>query len=410
MRIAIAGQTYLPGNNGQAIFTIHLAEGLARSGHEVHVITGGEKLQYRPQIINGVHVHFLPSIGFTWLHPGAFLTILPEWFARRIFERYPPDVIHIQDHYFLGRGVAVVGRERNIPMIGTNHFLPENLLPYLSPLPLPKELKTHILWDLMLWTYNSMQLVTTPTETAAKILSRQKIRFPVIPISCGVDIQLFHPGETDEREIICSEFGIDPQKTIFLYVGRHDKEKRIDLLLKGLALLHDRGFTNLLLVLAGQGAARPELEKLADKLGVKNQVRFLGYVPGEKLPRLFRAADIFCMPSPEELQSIATLEAMASGKPILAANARALPELVTPWVNGVLFEPGKAESVAEEMAALVKNRASWQSMGQASRSRAAMHSLERTISRYEGIYQKLSDHYRQAAPAAEMHLRPAGRN
>jgi glycosyltransferase involved in cell wall biosynthesis len=125
-------------------------------------------------------------------------------------------------------------------MIGTNHFLPENLLPYLRPLPLPKDLKTPILWDLMLWTYNSMQLVPPPTETAAKILSRQKIRFPVIPISCGVDIQLFHPGETDEREIICSEFGIDPQKTIFLYVGRHDKEKRIDLLLKGLALLHDR--------------------------------------------------------------------------------------------------------------------------------------------------------------------------
>jgi 1,2-diacylglycerol 3-alpha-glucosyltransferase len=411
MRIAIAGDTYYPGNNGQAIFTIRLAEGLARVGHDVHMFTTGSSVRYQRQVVNGVQLHLLPGLPFDWIHPGAALNLFPQLMVRRIFGKYPPDIVHLQDHYFASRGVALEALRQNIPIVGTNHFLPENLLPYLNVVPLPRGLKIRILWDLMLWTYNRLNLVTTPTETAAAILSKQKIRFQVIPISCGVDTERFTPGEPGEATRARAEFGFDPKKTLFLYVGRHDREKRIDLLIRGLALLREQGQTDVEMVLAGQGAAKTELQALVHTLGLTSQVTFLGYVDNQKLPNLFRSADIFTMPSPEELQSIATLEAMASAKPILAANARALPELVAQGVNGILFEAGSVESAAQGMAALANLRSDWAQMGRASRSRAVAHSLDNTISHYEAIYSRVAGlHPQGSANAAEMLLRPAGRD
>lgn len=409
MRIAIAGQTYLPGNNGQAIFTIHLAEGLVRAGHQVHVITGGDRLQYQRKEVNGVVVHLLPSLGFTWLHPGAYFTGFSTSVVQRIFAASHFDIVHVQDHYFLCRDVAAVARRQHIPILGTNHFLPGNLLPYLKPIPLSEHLKTRILWDLMLETYNSFKLVTTPTETAARILGQQKIHVPIIPISCGVDTRIFYPIDPTEQASLRIELGLDPQKITFLYVGRHDPEKRIDLILYALAQLRDEGMKDLQLVLAGRGVAKDELEALAKDLKIESQVLFFGYFPAQELPRLFQAADIFVMPSPEELQSIATLEAMASGKPVLAANARALPELVTHWVNGLLFEPGQPASIANMMAEFVKNPLVWKNMGKVSRSRALSHSLESTVKRYEAVYQKVCD--KQPYPylnPTDMRLRTAG--
>jgi glycosyltransferase involved in cell wall biosynthesis len=258
----------------------------------------------------------------------------------------------------------------------------------------------------MLVTYNRLRLVTTPTETAARILRGQKIRVPVLPVSCGVDTHVFVPLPGYDQSAARVEFGLDPHKTLFLYVGRHDGEKRIDLLLRGLALLREQGRSDLQLALAGQGAAKASLQALSRELGLEDRVHFLGYVATQQLPGLYLAADIFAMPSPEELQSIATLEAMASGKPILAADARALPELIAQGVNGRLFVPGSVESAAAGMAALADSRAVWGRMGAASRSRAVAHSLENTITRYEALYHRVSGLRMQRAKE-EMRLRTA---
>jgi glycosyltransferase involved in cell wall biosynthesis len=142
------------------------------------------------------------------------------------------------------------------------------------------------------------------------------------------------------------------------------------------------------LAVAGQGAGRGELRALTHTLGLDGYVHFLGYVPNETLPLLYRTAQLFAMPSPEELQSIASLEAMASGRPVLAANARALPELVTTGINGYLFAAGQPEDAARGMAFLADCRAEWARMGRVSHARAVEHSLASTISKYEEIYRR----------------------
>jgi 1,2-diacylglycerol 3-alpha-glucosyltransferase len=391
MRVVITGQTYYPGNNGQAIFTIHLAEGLARAGHDVAVIVPSWQLKSETERINGVLVYKIRSFNFPWIHPEACYAFLPRTIIRQFFRSFKPDVVHLQDHYFISRDVAAVARQERVPLMGTNHFLPENLLPYLDWMPFSRGFIRTVMWKLMLWSYNRLDVVTTPTETAASILSEQDIHPPVFPISCGVDTGHFTPaGASTDLAAERQSFGLDPERVLFLYVGRLDIEKRIDLLLHGLAGLLKAGHCEVQMAIAGQGAGKGELQALAHSLGLEGHVHFLGYVPSERLVDLYRCADLFAMPSPEELQSIATLEAMACGRPVLAARARALPELVTSGQNGWLFEPGQAESVTRGMAYLIERRPEWQRMGMASRSRAQAHSLEKTIHSYEEIYSQVS--------------------
>jgi glycosyltransferase involved in cell wall biosynthesis len=99
------------------------------------------------------------------------------------------------------------------------------------------------------------------------------------------------------------------------------------------------------------------------------------------------SADIFVMPSTAELQSIATLEAMSCGKPVLAANARALPELVEHEVNGYLFESDNATNAAYWMNKFLEKPEDWAAMGKAGFKRSQLHSLSNTIQAYEECYQ-----------------------
>lgn len=95
------------------------------------------------------------------------------------------------------------------------------------------------------------------------------------------------------------------------------------------------------------------------------------------------------MPSPVELQSIATLEAMASGLPVAAADAMALPELVKDGENGFLFPPGDPEALADRIATLLSAPECAARMGRASRTRAESHRIDLTLTAFESLYQSV---------------------
>jgi 1,2-diacylglycerol 3-alpha-glucosyltransferase len=95
------------------------------------------------------------------------------------------------------------------------------------------------------------------------------------------------------------------------------------------------------------------------------------------------------MPSEAELLSIASLEAMASGLPILAARARALPELVTDGLNGYLFNPGDEDDAARTMQILIDHPEDWASMSAASLEKVVPHDIEKVLDRYESLYSQL---------------------
>lgn len=209
---------------------------------------------------------------------------------------------------------------------------------------------------------------------------------PVLPISCGIDLKRLSPSVQGSREFYCQRYGLDPHKKIFLFLGRIDGEKRVDLLVQSMQLLKR---PDIQMAIAGRGRAEKEMRQMVAHLGLREQVRFTGYIPPEDVPGLLNSTDIFVMPSEAELLSISTLEAMACGKPVLLADALALPELVENDVNGYLFKAGDVHDLVRLMDHMADQPERWHAMGAASREMSLKHSLEDVIYRFESLYAQL---------------------
>jgi phosphatidylinositol alpha 1,6-mannosyltransferase len=194
-----------------------------------------------------------------------------------------------------------------------------------------------------------------------------------LPVSCGID--------ADRYRTIPHTSG--PVPTV-LFVGRLDPEKRVDELIRAVAAL-PAGLAGRLEIV-GDGARREDWTALADGLGIADRVRFRGFVSEQELLEAYAGADLFCMPGVAELQSLVTLEAMAAGLPVVAADAMALPHLVRPGRNGWLYTPGDVPELATRLAALLGDAATRRRMGAASREIVAAHGSEATLDRFEGIY------------------------
>jgi 1,2-diacylglycerol 3-alpha-glucosyltransferase len=396
MRILIAGTAHYPALNGQAVFTEHLAEGLARRGHEVLSVFPSERGNPYHEVRNGVQIEAIRSMNLNMIHADAYFSLFSERAIQRIFDSFQPEIVHIQDHFPLSRDVVQVAQRYRVPLIGTNHFMPENLAAFIPVISNIKPVYNRIMWSLMLDVYNRLEMATAQSKASAALLKAQGLRIPVYPVSCGIDLKRFHPDPNVDRDAVRARFGIDPKRTVLLFVGRVDHEKRLDVLLHAMRQLNR---DDIQLVIAGHGTERQKLETLANELELGERVHFAGYIPREELPALLNSVDIFTMPSEAELLSIASLEAMACGRPVLLANAVALPELVTVGVNGYLFEPGQAADAARCIALLADQPENWARMSLVSVEKARYHGIENTIRQYESIYSVLLQDNPMLVPA-----------
>jgi glycosyltransferase involved in cell wall biosynthesis len=138
-----------------------------------------------------------------------------------------------------------------------------------------------------------------------------------------------------------------------LFVGRLYRRKRADLLIRAAAMLRGR-IPGLEIRIVGDGPCAAVWRRLRRDCGVETSVRFLGEVSRAALATEYNRADLFCLPSVQEGFGIVFLEAMAAGRPIVAARAAAVPETAP---HAALAEPGSAASLAEEIFKLYEDPA-----------------------------------------------------
>jgi 1,2-diacylglycerol 3-alpha-glucosyltransferase len=386
MRILITATSNYIAFHGQAIFTINLAEGLAKKGHAVLALVGSEAGKAYHSERNGVQIEALEAVNLKFFHPDVYLPLFSARAVRRAIEDFQPDIIHIQDHYPVSRNAAITARKLGIKSVGTNHFMPENLAPYVPVLSGIKPVFNWVLWHWMRETYDRLAAVAGPSLIATRILRSVGLRPPVTHISCGVNTSLFHTDPSIDHSAWRRRYGIDPNKIIFFFVGRVDREKRLDVLLRA---MHQLKREDIQFVIAGKGAWKKKLAALTMELGMGDKVHFTGFLPNEDLPAVLNSIDIFAMPSEAELLSISTLQAMGCSRPILAANAVALPELVDEGVNGLLFKPGDVPDASRCMEWFANHPERWSEMGAVSLQKVQAHSLENIVSQYESLYEKL---------------------
>jgi glycosyltransferase involved in cell wall biosynthesis len=373
LRILIAADTFPPDVNGAAQFADRLARGLAHRGHDVHVVCPAHAAGAAGSDDDGgLTVHRIPSLG-TPFHPT--FRIATPWAASRVVEpllaRLRPDVVHVQSHFGVGRTTLRAATARGAAVIATNHFMPENLLGYAPIPPFLQTAVTRWAWRDLVRVYRRAQVVTAPTPRAVRLLNANGLPGSPLAISCGIDLDHYRTGGRD----------VDGTALSVLFVGRLDKEKNVDELIRAAATLPD-----VRLEIVGDGACRERLTALAERLGVLARIRFHGFVSDRDLVTAYQHADVFCMPGTAELQSLATMEAMAAGLPVIAADAMALPHLVHPGVNGLLYPPGNVTLLAAALAEFANNPAGRAAMGQASRTIITRHDIQHTLDTFESLY------------------------
>ncbi|RII41680.1 glycosyltransferase family 4 protein [Galactobacter valiniphilus] len=386
LRILIACDTYPPDLNGAAVFCFRLAKAMSSRGHEVHIVAartddGPSFVEHRPEAtVHRVKSHKAPTHeSYRLCLPVTANKVIAE-----VIDEIKPDVVHIQCHYMIGNAAEKQATKRGLRLIATNHFIPENLEPFL---PFPQ-------WFLNIVSKNSWRdmgkimgradVVTTPTPLAAREMRLRAGLEHVLALSNGIDSAKYEAHEGEEIA--------HPDHQVVLFAGRLAVEKNVDVLIRAMARLKGANPPHLRLV--GEGEQRPKLLKLAQDLGVEDRVHFLGFVDDETLRAEYLAADVFCQPGTAELQSLVTLEALSASRPVVLANALALPHLVDEGVNGYLFEPGNDADLASKLETVLDlSPADREAMGAAGHAKALLHAEKKTMDTFEDLY--------RGAPAAK---------
>ncbi len=386
MRILIAADLHWPTINGVATFSRNLAQGLAKRGHEVLVIAPSQTGKKYKEVDQNYVVERTMSLPFPF-YQNYRVSLTPQLEVRAIIKRFNPDIIHIQSVLGIGRAALLTGNKMNIPIVATNHAMPENLLDNLRLLaPFARPIGA-MMESYAARFHHNADYVTTPTQAAIDMFSDKirDIKVPIEAISNGINLTEFSPGVAPTS--VYKKFGLPDDVPILLYLGRIDTEKHLSIFVAAAAKVIKRTPAHLLII--GHGNETERLKQQAAALGIARHTTLTGKVDQEDILPLLRTGSIFCMPSPTELQSIATLEAMATGLPVVAVNAGALYELCVDGKNGYLFKTDDDTMMATAILKLLGSERLREKMAQQSIEIAKTHDLAYTLDRFEAIYKKL---------------------
>ena len=366
MRIGIVTQSYYPRYGGVTEHVHHTAVELRSRGHEVTIITSHFR-RGEPHQEQGVE-----RIGHNVLIPfnGAFVDlaigIRLGSQLRRLYRKHRFDLVHV-----------------HAPSVPT--------LPVLAvrTAPCAKVGTFHMTGNPDVWMNAAAGLVRRDigkldARIAVSSTARDfsQLLFPgeyhVVPN--GVDLDRFHPSVAPFAE------WRDPGILNLLFVGRLDPRKGVHQLIAAFPEIVRLAKTRVRLLIVGDSYLRPQLEA-AVAPAVREQVHFLGHVPSEDLPRWYATGDLFVSPaSGQESFGIVLVEAMASGRAVVASDIPGYRSVVNPGIDGVVTPPGDVAALARAVAALADDPARRATLARAGRARSLEFSWPRVTDQIEHVY------------------------
>jgi len=389
LKIIIGTESFPPNISGVAVAAHFLAKSLADEGHQVWVIAPSpNRTQFEEEDPSGFRIFRLRSVGNPF-RKGFRATLWPGKAVWHLVGHIKPDVIHLHDPVAICKNLLKAGRAQGIPVVVTNHFSLEYLLSYVPSLKPLHPIFRRLLSRHLARFYNRCDYVLCPTETVKESLRAMGVTSPIEAISNGVAVERFYAYQPPQALRLKYHL---PDNRLVLYVGRIDRDKSLEVLLEAIPRVVQE--TNAHFVLVGDGTVLGKLKSSVEKNSLERFVTFLGSIDhdSESLPGIYQISSVLVIPSAVESQSIVTLEAMASGLPIVAARGGALPELVKDGVNGYLFEPQDARAAADGLIGILKDSALARKMGRESLKTVAAHrteeSFRKTKRTYEEVIQK----------------------
>ena len=332
LRIALFSGNYNMTVDGANKALNRLAEYLMRRGAALRVYSPTiDKPAFEPQ---GDLVS-LPSVPI----PGRSEYRIPlglDADTREDLAAFAPNMVHIASPDFSARAAVKWARERDIPVLASVHTRFETYPRYYRMSFLEPVVEAYLRG-----IYRKCDALVTPSQSMVDTLHDQRMHDDVTIWSRGVDRSIFDPTKRDPQWR--RELGLEDGDVAIAFLGRLVMEKGLGMFADTMALLRERGVAHKVLVI-GDGPARGWFEKaLPDAI-------FAGFQTGPDLGRALASADIFFNPSVTETFGNVTLEAMASGLPVVAAGATGSASLVTDGETGALVAAGSPEGFADAIA------------------------------------------------------------
>lgn len=383
MKILIASDLHWPTINGVATFSRNLAQGMAKLGHEVIVIAPSQTGRKSKEVDENHVVYRVAAVPFPF-YQNYMIALNPNLEIRKIIRDFQPDVIHIQMPLMIGQAAMKYGNKYGIPVVTTSHAMPENLMDNLKLVGKVAKPINYMMKMFGLRFHSRADYITMPTKAAMKMFGStvDKVKTPMEAVSNGIDLSQFSFGKPSKE--VMAKYNLPTDKPIVSYVGRLDAEKHLWVVVRAFNEVLKTNDAHLLVV--GSGTDSDNLRLMAYELGIADKITFTGRVSEEDKIELHKAGTLYCITSPVELQSIATLEAMASGQPIVAIDTGALWELCQDKRNGFLCHEDDYMQISEAIKKIISDPELRAKMSQESLAIAATHDLKNTLKRFEEIY------------------------
>lgn len=333
---------------GAEVHSVALSREMRRAGVDVTLVF----IEDAESLLSRLSAEQLPhrDVGF---RRGRDILRHPRRYAREV-ARAGPDGAILTTCGFMGATLRVGGYSRPIVAVEHGEILRAQHYARLR----------HSLW----YAARVAAKWSDSTEVAVgNFTYEQMCRRPHTPsthtIYNGVDLEEFRPVASGSQRI--------DGNCVIAFAGRLIPGKGADYLIEAIAHLRSSRFAKL--VVAGEGPDRPRLESLAHSLGVSEIVDFVGVL--DDMPAFWRECDVVAVPSAEFVEAcpLTPIEAMASGKPIVATRNGGIPELVSDGETGTLTPPGDSAALADALACYIDSSELRASHGAAGRARVTQY-------------------------------------
>lgn len=389
MKILLATESYYPNIDGGAVAQHRLVRELVKHGHEVGVIAPGFSFKSSIEKDNGSTIFRTKGLTLPFYMNNRYhFSPFPIFEVKKIIKKFKPGIVNVCSPYPIGISAMICAKKYGIPVVGSIHILPENMLAPFTCFRFYEKMRKYA-WSYLVYFYNLFNWATIPTQTGAEMYKTRGLKTNITPISNGVNTETFNPD--NDGEYLRKKYGL-PKENIVLYTGRINQEKNLDVLIKAIPDVLKEIDAHFLFCGSG-GTYKQEMIDLTKTLKVSDKTTFIDFLDWKDYPNIYPIANVFVMPAEAELQSIVTMEAIASGLPVVVVDKGAVPELARSG-NGFLFESKNSKQLVGHIVKILSDKKLQKTMRAKSLELAKKHSMGTICSQYEKVYENLINTYK----------------
>jgi glycosyltransferase involved in cell wall biosynthesis len=375
LRIAVVTETWPPEVNGVAVTLAKLVQGLCLRNHDVQLIrprqTSGDQASHDPGfeevLMRGMPIPRYPELK---LGLPSKKNLIKAWTLRR------PDVVHIATEGPLGWSALQAAKVLKLPV--TSDFR-TNFHSYSKHYGVGWLRKPIVAY--LRKFHNATACTMVPTQALrAELSSHGFLNLKVV--ARGVDTQLFNPSRRSEA--LRSSWQAGPQTVVLISVGRLAVEKNLGQVMASYEALRSVG-ADVKLVLVGDGPMREQIQQRCP------DAVFAGMLSHDQLAHYYASADLFLFPSQSETFGNVTVEALASGLPVLAFDCAAATDWVKPDVNGWLIPESQPEMYVTTAVRVVQSAATLARVTASTRTQVGQLDWQEIAEQVEDVLLKAID-------------------